>query len=138
MSTLATNTIRDATAAYLSLVRGEGDSIAQFFSDSYTAHLTERTIAGGHDLIRSVAAKFRDAFSDLSVEVEVLVEGSGRMAWQRVFRGTQTGPFYGFPASGRQIVWRDMVTTRIESGLIAEEWMVSDLAEQLLASRKKS
>lgn len=137
MSTSATNTIRDATAAYLSLVRGEGDSIAQFFSDTYTAHLTERTLAGGHDLIRSVAAKFSGAFSDLGVEVEVLVEGSGRVAWQRVFRGTQTGPFYGFPASGRQIVWRDMVTSRLEGGLIAEEWMVSDLAEQLLASRKK-
>lgn len=138
MSTLATTTIRDATAAYLALVRGEGDCIAQFFSGSYTAHLTERTMTGGHDLIRSVATKFGGAFSDLSAEIEVLIEGSDRVAWQRVFRGMQTGPFYGFPASGRQIVWRDMVTTRIEDGLIAEEWLVSDLAEQLLASRKKS
>jgi predicted ester cyclase len=138
MNSTAATTIRDANVAYLSLVRGEGDSISRFFSPDYTAHLTDSTITGGHDLVRSVAAKFASAFSGLSIEVEILVEGADRVAWQRVFRGTQTGAFYGFPASGREVVWRDMVTTHLQDELIAEEWVVSDLAERLLLSRKQS
>ncbi|MBN2406043.1 MAG: ester cyclase [Coriobacteriia bacterium] len=41
------------------------------------------------------------------------------------------GDYAGFPATGRRVVWRDMVTSRIEDGSIVEEWVVSDLAEQL-------
>lgn len=42
----------------------------------------------------------------------------------------------GFPATGRPIVWRDMLTTQFRDGLISEEWAVSDLAERLLLARK--
>jgi len=31
-----------------------------------------------------------------------------------------------------------MVPSRFDAGLIAEEWMVSDLAERLLRARKKN
>jgi predicted ester cyclase len=138
MSPSSSATIRAANAAYLSLLRGEGDGISEYFSPEYTAHLTERTLTGGHALVRSVAARFRTAFTDLSLEVEVLVEGADRVAWQRVCRGIHTGALHGFPGSGREIVWRDMVTTRLEEGRIAEEWVISDLAERLLLSRKPS
>jgi len=46
------------------------------------------------------------------------------------------GEFRG-GASGREIVSRDVVTSRFRDGLIAEEWVISDLEEQLLLSRKK-
>jgi hypothetical protein len=35
-------------------------------------------------------------------------------------------------------MWRDMVTSRFEGGLIVEDWVISDLAEQLLRARKRS
>jgi predicted ester cyclase len=59
------------------------------------------------------------------------------VSWQRTIRAKQEGAFKGFPASGRNIVWRDVVTSRFRDGLIVEEWVISDLAEQLLLSRKK-
>jgi predicted ester cyclase len=65
------------------------------------------------------------------------VENSDRVAWQRTLRAQQQGAFKGFPPSGRTIVWRDVITSRFRAGLIAEEWIISDLAEQLLLSRKK-
>lgn len=137
MGTSAANVIREANAAYLSLVNGEGDRISQFFSADYTVHLTERKMTGGRKLVRTAAAKYASAFSGLKLEVESLAEQPDRVAWLRVFRGTLTGAFYGFPASGREIVWRDMVTSRLADGLIVEEWVVSDLAERLLVSRKQ-
>lgn len=60
-----------------------------------------------------------------------------RVAWQRTIRATHEGPFKGFPATGRPVVWRDMVTSRFRDGLIAEDWLLTDLAERLLLERKE-
>ncbi len=80
---------------------------------------------------------YQRAFADLQVEVEMLVEGKDRVAWQRTLRGTHQGDFMGFPASGHQILWRDTVTSRFRDGLIAEDWVITDLAERVLLARKR-
>ena len=112
-------------------------AVADFFGEDYVAHITGRDLKGGHDLVRKSLGALFDAFAELEVEVEVLVEGDDRVAWIRTLKGRQTGKFKGFPALGREIVWRDMVTSRFRDGLIHEEWVVTDLAEQLLKARKK-
>ena len=70
------------------------------------------------------------------MEVDILVKAKNRIAWQRTLRAKQTGPFKGFPATNRPIIWRDMITTEFRNGLIAEDWVVTDLAEKLLLARK--
>ena len=114
------------------IVNGDLDAVGEFFTSDYVAHLTERDMEGGHDWIRGFLSMLHGAFADLQLEVEILVEGENRVAWQRTVQGTHQGEFMGFPASGRQIVWRDMVTSRFRDGLIAEDWAISDLAERLL------
>lgn len=126
--------IQEANAALI--VRGEVAAIPHYFSPDYIAHLTGQDLAGGHEGVRSVVDACQRAFADLQVQVDILVESDDRIAWQRTIRGTQKGAFRGFPASGREIVWRDMVTSRFQDGLIAEEWVVTDMAERLLLSRK--
>jgi len=125
-------------AANLTLIeKGEHDAIREFFSPDYVAHLTGKDAAGGHKLVRAMLELYQSAFPHLKLHVEVLLEGSDRIAWQRTVRAKHEGAFKGFPASGREIVWRDAVTSRFQDGLITEEWVISDLAEQLLLSRKK-
>ena len=80
---------------------------------------------------------YRRAFADLQVEVEILVEAEDRVAGQRTIRATHKRDFKGFPATGRAIVWRDMVRSRFRDGLIAEHWVISDLAERLRLARKQ-
>ena len=111
---------------------GDLDAVGEFFTRDYVVHLTERDMEGGHEGIRGFLGMLQRAFPDLQVEVEVLLEGENRVAWQRTLRGTHQGNFMGFPATGRQVVWRDMLTSRFHDGLIAEEWAISDLAEHLL------
>jgi predicted ester cyclase len=117
-------------------VRGDLDAIPTFFVPDYVVHLAAGRTLRGHDGIRAAVILTRRAFSALTLEVELLVESPDRVAWQRTLRGTQTGAYHGFPASGREIVWREMVTSRLTEGQIAEEWLVSELAERLLLSRK--
>jgi steroid delta-isomerase-like uncharacterized protein len=127
-------TIRAANSALIA--NGQLDSIGEFFTPDYVAHLTGEDMTGGHGAIRKVLDLYRRAFPDLQVDVEILVEENDRVAWQRTLRGTQKGDFRGFPATGRQIVWREMITSRFRDGLIAEDWFITDLAERLLLARK--
>jgi hypothetical protein len=113
--------IRAANTALLA--EGNVDAVGEFFTTDYVAHATGRDMAGGHGAIRRFVTALQRAFPDLHVDVEVLVEGKDA--------------YKGFAASGRRIVWRDMVTSRFRGGRIAEDWVITDLAERLLRARKR-
>jgi predicted ester cyclase len=126
--------IKAATAA---IVAGRQlDAVDEFFAPEYVVHGTDRDLAGGAAWVRRFVGMLHEAFSDLEAEVEILVESGDRVAWQRTLSGTQNGPFMGFPPSNRRVVWRDMATSRFQDGRIAEDWVITDLAERLLLARK--
>ena len=106
--------------------KGNLDLVRELFAPSYVVHFTGGEKAGSPDFIRSFVSDLRAAFPDLRVEVEVLVADGNRVAWQRTNRGTFKSDFQGTPATGRSMLWRDMIVTRYEKGKIAEEWAVSD------------
>lgn len=120
--------IRAANDALLN--QGDLDMVQQFFSESYVAHVLEGDLQGREGIVEFITA-LRVAFPDLRVEIEVLATEGDRVAWLRTARGTHEGDFMGVPATGRSIVWRDMIVTRYVDGLIAEEWAVSGLAGRL-------
>ncbi len=112
------------------------DAIGEYFAADYVAHLTRRDMRG-QAAVRRFLRELQRAFPRLRVEVEVLAVAKDRVAWQRTLRGVQKGDLQGFPATGRQIVWRDMIVSRLEGGLFTEDWVISDLAEQLLRARRR-
>lgn len=119
------------------LVEDRRDAIAEFFTPDHRTHLTGRELGGGHGTIRKVLGMLRRAFPELEVEVEILLAGKDRVAWQRTLRGRHVGAYQGFPGTGRRLTWRDMFISRFQDGRIAEDWMITDLAEQLLRARKR-
>jgi predicted ester cyclase len=120
------------------IVDHDADAVAEYFTADYVAHLTDQDMVGGHAAIRRVLRMYRQGFPDLNVHVDVLLEGADRIAWQRTLRGTHMGDYAGFPPTGRQIAWRDMCVSQFREGLIAEDWVISDLAERLLLARAAS
>lgn len=115
--------VRKIEAANQALMtEGKIDAIARFFTEDYVAHLTSHDMTGGHAAIRKVIELYRRAFPDLQAHIEILVAKTDRVAWQRTLRGTHKGSFTGFPATGQTMVWRDMVTSRFQDGLIAARW----------------
>ncbi|MFM9967468.1 MAG: ester cyclase [Burkholderiales bacterium] len=119
------------------IANGNLDALGEFFALDYVAHVTHQDLSLGHSGLRKVIATYRSAFPDLQVEVEILVKGKDRIAWQKTLRGTHQGSFKGFPPTGRPMVWREMVVSQFRDGLIAEEWFITDLAEQFLLARKR-
>lgn len=134
MSDSLSSTIKEANSVlYADAAPG---AVAVYFTDDYVVHVTSGDLALGHDGVQRVLNLYRRAFPDAQVDIEILVQHGDRVAWQRTFRATHLAAFRGFPPTRRPIVWREMVTSRFRDGRIAEEWLVSDLAEQLLAARK--
>lgn len=68
------------------------------------------------------------AFPDLEARVEDVVAAADRVAVRVGFRGTHEGEFQGIPATGGTIHYVSHEFYRVEDGMIAEEWICSDLA----------
>jgi len=135
MSGALASTIRAANSTLIA--HNNLDAVAEFFTPDYSVHLTDQHITLEPDGVRRILRTYRRAFADIRLKVEILVTAKDWVAWQRTFRATHKGDFKGFPATSRPIVWRDMVTSRFHDGLIAEEWLITDLAERLLRARKR-
>jgi predicted ester cyclase len=135
MAKTLASTIEAANMALI--VQGNLDAVGEYFTADYVAHFTEQVLAGGHKVVQKVVSTYRRAFSGIQVDIEILVKGKNRIAWQRTMRAIHSGAFQGFPATGRPIVWRDMITSEFRDGLIAEDWVITDLAERLLLARKR-
>jgi predicted ester cyclase len=118
------------------IAEGTVDAVDEFFTADYVAHGTNHKIKG-RGAIRKFVRELQQGFPDLQVEVEILVKAKDCVAWQRTLQGSQDGSFRGFPATGRRVVWRDMVTSRFRDGRIAEDWVITDVVERLLRARKR-
>ena len=68
------------------------------------------------------------AFPDLEAHVDDVVAAEDRVAVRVSLRGTHSGEFQGIPPSGRTIHYISHEFYRVEDGLIAEEWICSDMA----------
>jgi steroid delta-isomerase-like uncharacterized protein len=70
----------------------------------------------------------KHAFPDLEAHIEDLVADGDKVAVRLRFRGTHSGEFLGIPATGRAVEYVSHEFYRVADGLIAEEWICSDLA----------
>ncbi|MEQ8957554.1 MAG: ester cyclase, partial [Coleofasciculus sp. C2-GNP5-27] len=105
-STLAT---KIAEANRVLLVEGDFDAIPEYFTQDYVVHLTEVDAKATHGTIREVLTKIRERFSDIEVDVKILLASDNRVAWYRDLRGVQTGSYQGFPATNKPVKWRQMM-----------------------------
>jgi steroid delta-isomerase-like uncharacterized protein len=70
----------------------------------------------------------RQAFPDLQADIEDIFGAQDRVAMRLRFRGTHSGEFLSFPATGRTVGYVSHEFYRIADGLIAEEWICPDTA----------
>jgi steroid delta-isomerase-like uncharacterized protein len=68
------------------------------------------------------------AFPDLRASIEDIVAEGDRVAVRLRFRGTHAGEFLGFAATDRTVDYVSHEFYRVADGLIAEEWLCSDMA----------
>jgi steroid delta-isomerase-like uncharacterized protein len=68
------------------------------------------------------------AFPDLEAHIDDIVAADDKVALRLTLRGTHQGEFQGIPATGRTIAYVSHEFYRVSDGLVAEEWICSDMA----------
>jgi predicted ester cyclase len=118
------------------IVNGNFEVVDSIFSENYIAHAGDKTFKG-HKFIKQFIKQVRTAIPDLKIQkVEILTESDNVVTWQRLLSGTHKVDLKGIPASNKKIKWHEIVVSRFDNDKIIEEWIVSDLALQLLLKQK--
>lgn len=102
------------------------------FAVDYLAH-AQGKLYKGHDFIIRWEKQLRRAFPDLSIkDIRIFAEEGNKISWLRTLQGTHQVNLMGIPPSGKKVIWNEMLVSRFEGDKIAEEWIVSELAGQLM------
>jgi steroid delta-isomerase-like uncharacterized protein len=75
---------------------------------------------------KAAVSGFRHAFPDLEVTITDEIGEEDRAVHRLTMRGTQTGDFFGIPATGRVVTMSGIHIVRFDGGKIAEAWGVDD------------
>jgi steroid delta-isomerase-like uncharacterized protein len=82
----------------------------------------------GREAWRQNFETMKRAFPDLQAQIEDIVAAADKVAVRLRIRGTHSGDFLGIPATGRTVEYVSHEFYRVAGGLIAEEWICSDMA----------
>lgn len=117
---------------------GNLDVIADIFTKNYTVHTTNKDYKG-HDFIKRWAKQIRTAIPDIRLlAINFYIQTNDTVVWERILEGTHTNRMWGVRASGQRIRWKEMVVTRFYNDKIDEEWVVSELAGEMLGKVPKT
>ena len=125
-----------ATAANIALVRSSLDAFNEGDIDTCLARLSPdfvMNLAGvppmrGPDVWRRGVEVIKRGFPDLHARIEDILAAGDQVAVRLTFRGTHQGEFLGIPATSRTVEYVSHEFYRIVGGLVAEEWICSDMA----------
>lgn len=121
-----TQLLRDAFAAFNA---GDADKCMAFTAQDLIMNMAELPEPRhGQQVWRQGFEMMKQAFPDLQAHIEDIVAADDRVALRLRFRGTHSGEFLGIPPTGRTVEYVSHEFYRVADGLIAEEWICSDLA----------
>ncbi|MEL6535076.1 MAG: ester cyclase [Bacteroidota bacterium] len=117
---------------------GDLDAIPRFFTEEYQAHAEGKTHQG-HAFLLRFTKQIRAALPDIRVvKVEIHCTTPDQITFHRTLQGTHQKALRGIPPSQKKVTWHEMVVSRFEGDKIAEEWLVSNLAGQLMLKLPKA
>jgi len=76
--------------------------------------------------VKWVVRLFREAFPDLHFALEDQVAEGDTVASRWTFSGTQQGPLFGIPATGKRVSVSGIDVVRIAAGKMTEHWVAMD------------
>ncbi|MGH7190084.1 MAG: ester cyclase [Acetobacteraceae bacterium] len=115
---------------------GDLSVIPDIYAPDFIAHMPkgwEKSEFKGHHGVRAAIEDIRNAFSEWTETVEDMIIGEGKVVRRYVSTGVHTGPFIGLAPTGKHIRLDEISIYRVQDGLVAEQWCLTDetLARQL-------
>ena len=131
-TTLAAANVELVRAGFAAFNAGDADGCLAFAAPDLVINLAE--LPGpqyGHEVWRQGFELMKRAFPDLEAHIEDIFAADDKVAVRLRFRGTHAGEFLGIGPTGRTVEYVSHEFYRIAGGLIAEEWICSDMATLL-------
>lgn len=97
-------------------------AIEDFFVADCLANLPGNSVPMNRKGFRQFVAMLYTAFPDLQHTVEDQIAENDKVASLVNVRGTHRGDFLGIASTGKQVVFKDSIITRIQKGKILELW----------------
>jgi len=81
----------------------------------------------GPEALKATERMLRGGFADLHFTIDDMVAEADRVAVRWTMRGTNTGDYFGMPATGRSTEIRAIVIFRLVGDRLAELWPLIDI-----------
>jgi steroid delta-isomerase-like uncharacterized protein len=115
-------------ACFENAAKGNFDALDEIVADDYLLHPEE---VRGADGLKEMVQRYRDALSNLHVQVDHQFTQGDWVATRYTITGTHDGDLMGTPASGRDVSFTGITLSRCADGRIAEEWEIADTVSLL-------
>jgi steroid delta-isomerase-like uncharacterized protein len=110
-------------------VEGDLDAVDELVAEDYVNHEAAEDRAPGRRGARETVAWLREAFADLTMDVDDVIEQGDKVVVRATMRGRHVGaagPLARFPVTGREFAVQHIHIFRVADGRIAEHWACRD------------
>jgi steroid delta-isomerase-like uncharacterized protein len=98
----------------------------ELYAPDLAVHVPEQSEPIDREGLRQRLEMLHGAFPDLQLTLQDLVAEDDLVVSRWTLTGTQRGPYFGCPPSGRRVVMSTIDLSRFEDGKIAELWTMPD------------
>ena len=112
---------------------GNWDALDEFVAEDYVGYdPSQPEPIQGRDGIRANLQQYLDAFANARVTVDDQIAEGDKVATRWTGRGTHTGEFAGTSPTGKDVTVSGLTISRLEDGVIVEEWTTWDALGMLV------
>jgi predicted SnoaL-like aldol condensation-catalyzing enzyme len=116
---------------FSTVINGRNAALAaKYYAPDYIQH--NPRVAPGLPGLQDLLSDLFTAFADLRGEITLMLAEADLVMALVDWRGTQTGPFAGIPATGKPITFRSAEIFRIQNNLLAEHWDAVENTDMLV------
>jgi steroid delta-isomerase-like uncharacterized protein len=101
--------------------------VDDFFAPDFVSHNNPPGFPPGVEGVKRFFATFRDAFPDVSVQIDEIVADGDRVAVATTFTGTHEGELMGVAPTGRRVSVTGIDIVRVKDGRIVEHRGLTDI-----------
>lgn len=113
--------------------KGNWDVIDEYVAPGYVGHdPAEPEPFRGPAGVRANIEKYLSGFPDGGITVDDQIAEGDKVATRWTGRGTQTGEIAGIAPTGKEITVTGMTISKLEGGLVVEEWTTWDTLGMLV------
>ena len=106
--------------------QGKVDLIDELMDDDFVEHEEFPGLPPGKEGVRYFTSLMLQAFPDLVVNVEEIIEAEEKVVSRVRFTGTHEGEFMGIPATGNKVDFAAIDILAWRDGKATEHWAVTD------------